>query len=119
MKYLRPKETLADMSEAMATLLIHCTSRGVRPDEFDAEDSRWSKSTRNALLEHGLIELTKNRKGKDTYRPTQRGRAVVAAHAPRLLMPAGRPRRVDERGSCYTTIPGFAMPGEPESMEAA
>jgi hypothetical protein len=114
-KHYRPKETLADMSEAMATLLIHCTSRGVRPDEFDAEDCRWSTVTRDALIRHGLIHLTKNRKNKDTYRPTDRGLCVVAAHAPRLLMPAARPRRVDERGSCYTNIPGFAMPHEPEA----
>jgi hypothetical protein len=113
-KHYKPKQTLADMSDAMATALVHCTSRGLRPDEW-GDDCRWSLVTRDALLRHGLIHLTQNRKGKDTYRPTDSGRAVVAAHAPRLLMPTARPRRVDEQGSCYTHIPGFAMYGEPEA----
>lgn len=113
-KHYKPKQTLADMSDAMATALIHCTSRGLRPDEW-GEECRWSLATRDALLRHRLIHLTQNRKGKDTYRPTDAGRGVVAAHAPRLLMPAARPRRVDEQGSCYTHIPGFAMHQEPEA----
>src|SRR4051812_13147133 len=117
-KHCKPKQTLADMSDAMATALIHCTSRGLRPDEW-GEDCRWSIATRDALLRHGLIQLTKNRKNKDTYRPTERGLYVVAAHAPRLLVPNGRPRRVGGQESPeahgYTNIPGFAMPHEPEA----
>jgi hypothetical protein len=111
----RRKDTLEDMSPDMQTLLIHCTSRGVHPKEFTDEKARWSTSTREALERHGLIYLGKNAKGKDLWRATEEGRRVVGAHAPRLLMPTGRPRRVDDDGSCYTHIPAFAMRQEPEA----
>lgn len=115
----RRKGCLADMSEDMQTALIHCAGRGVSPDEFGTE-GRWSAATRRALVAHGLIHLSKTRKGREVWRPTDDGRGVVAAHIPRLLMPIGRPLRSqvppnDPRESGYTTDPREALHGEPEA----
>jgi hypothetical protein len=118
----RPKETLEDMSEQMATALVVCATQGALPQNFgtraEMEDrtskARWPNATRAALEANGLIHLVQTKKGRPLWRATDTGRGVVAAHAPRLLMPAARPRRVDADGSCYTHIPAFSMRHEPE-----
>jgi hypothetical protein len=86
----RKKETLADLTDNMRTALVHCASRGVLPTEFG---DRWPNVTRQALLQHELIHLVRNRKGRELWRPTDTGRGLVAMHIPSLLVPAGRPGR--------------------------
>jgi hypothetical protein len=118
----RPKETLEDMSEHMAAALVFCATQGAPPQNFgtraELQDKtskvRWTNTTRDALEAHDLIHLAQTKKGRPLWRATDTGRGVVAAHAPRLLMPAARPRRVDADGSCYTHIPAFSMRHEPE-----
>jgi hypothetical protein len=85
----RRKETLADLTDNMRTALVHCASRGVLPTEFG---DRWPNVTRQALVQHELIHLVRNRKGRELWRPTDTGRGLVAAHIPRLL--AARPGRL-------------------------
>lgn len=124
----RPKETLADLSQDMASALIHCATQGAHPDEFGTADevkdkdskARWLNTTRDALVRHGLVHKMKNRKGRELWRATDIGRGVAGAHVPRFLMPASRPRRVvgdehDPSARGYTPIPGFGMKGEPEA----
>lgn len=117
----RPKETLADMSDLMASALIHCATQGALPWEFGPDErARWPDATRIALQRHGLIHKAKNRKGRELWRATDVGRGVAGAHVPRFLMPASRPRRVvgdehDPSALGYTPIPGFGMKGEPEA----
>lgn len=105
----RRKVVLLDMTDNMQTALIHCASRGVREKEF-GPDGRWPIATREALEKHGLIHLTKTRKGFPLWRPTDIGRGLVAGHVPSLL--AARPSRV---GSDYTHKPSEAMRAEPEA----
>lgn len=110
----RKKETLADLTDNMRTALLHCTSRGVLPTEFG---DRWPTVTQRALVDHGLIHLVRNRKGRELWRPTDVGRGLVATHIPSLMVPAGRPGRdLDGQGPRgYTNRPHESMWGEPEA----
>ena len=121
-----PKETIEDLSPDMRSALEECFERGVHPYQFASgprdkwdDRARWSTNTRAALVKNGLIHLVKNKKGRPLWRATDSGRAVVMAKPPRFLMPAGRPRRIGEEPSDadlgYTTVPAFAMRGEPEA----
>jgi len=123
----RRKDTLEDMSPDMQTLLIHCTSRGVHPREFEGDTPAWSTLVRGLLERHGLIELGKNAKGKDLWRATDEGRRVVSTHVPRFL--SARPGKVqykleggrwvidesDTSSGDYTHRSMLAMRDEPEA----
>lgn len=127
-KRFRRKDTLEDMSPDMQRLLIHCTSRGVPPKEFEGDEPAWSTVTRGALERYGLIHLGKNAKGRDLWRATDEGRRVVATHVPRFLaarpgkvqyktLPNGR-QAVDESDTSsgdYTHRVMYAMRNEPEA----
>jgi hypothetical protein len=103
---------LADLTPPMQRVLIRATAHGIRPQEVGYDDEHSvHPATVHALGRRGLLHLTVNRRGRELWRPTATGRAMVSEHVPLLLH-----RRAHRN---YTHIPAFAAWGEPEVMDAA
>lgn len=109
---------LEDLSPLMQRCLVRAAAQGIKPAEVGESIH---PRTMAALERRKLIFLTRNRKGRQTWRPTDAGRTMVSMHTPRYLhRRSNGPRQVPgmpyER-SGYTSHSWQAMWGEPEVME--
>lgn len=103
--------TLQDLTPNMERALIRCATLTVPCDRTQGGPiSSIHPATVKALERHELIEQARDKRARPCWKPTARGRALLTVDQPRFLH-----RRV-HRG--YTTEPQFAIPGEPEAVDA-
>lgn len=96
--------TLADFTPIQQDFLLRAYWEGVLPDDPLATPKRTEK-----LSAAGLIHKRTSKKGRTSWRVTDFGRGIVAAHVPWFLHKRGFPS--------YTHQPWKAMKGEPETVD--
>jgi len=96
------KRVLADFTPLQQQFLLKACTQGVDPDDPICTPRRTKK-----LEDAGLIHKRQSKKGRVSWRTTDVGRGMVAAHVPRLLA------RRSQYG--YTHQPHQAMRHEPEA----
>jgi hypothetical protein len=105
--------TFIDLGPAQQRFLLRACVEGVALDDpLATQLITKQKGTRAQMLERaGLIHKRTSKKGRTSWRCTDVGRGLVAAHVPVFLHRRGFPS--------YTQHTWRAMRDEPEVMEAA
>jgi hypothetical protein len=115
----RPPRNVTEPYELTAKqrrALVLAANNGIMPGEDGVH-----KRTHETLKKMGLIQLRSSRKGRTAWRPTDRGRYLIALELPLFLhrrSHLGVGRNGDSRGSGYTNDPRRAMSREPEVLGA-
>lgn len=109
----RTNRTFTDLGPAQQRFMVRACHEGVELDDpLAVQLITKEKGTRAQILEaRGLIHKRTSKKGRTSWRATDDGRGLVAAHVPLFLHRRGFPS--------YTQHTWRAMRDEPEVMEAA
>jgi hypothetical protein len=104
--------TFADLGPAQRRFMLRALNEGVPLDDpLATRLIREGRTRADLLKDAGLIHKRTSKKGRTSWRATDVGRGLCAAHVPLFLHRRGFPS--------YTRKPHEAWFGEPEVMEAA